>query len=93
MHQSHLVSAKRVSRNNADLLSIFIRDDDEDENASATATTKKRKSEVVEAAANTKTLFSYFGQKNATKTDPVQRRTSGSAFFRAAHLKPARFPM
>ncbi len=65
-----------------------LRDDDEDENANTTST-KKRKSEVVETT--TKTLFSYFAQKNVTKNDAVTRRVSGSHFFRAAHLKPAVF--
>jgi hypothetical protein len=65
---------------------VFSRDDDEDENATSTTTTKKRKSEVVET---TKTLFSYFAQKN----NAVHRRISGSHFFRAAHLKAAVFPI
>ena len=93
MSESHLVSVKRCSVNNAHPVSVCIRDDDDDENASATATTKKRKSELVESAANTKTLFSYFGQKNATKSESVSRRMPGSAFFRAAHLKAAVFPL
>ncbi|CAF1178654.1 unnamed protein product [Adineta steineri] len=67
-------------------------DDDEDENAT-TNTTKKRKSEVIETSSTTKTLFSYFAQKNITKNDTGNRRTSGSHFFRAARLKPAVFPM
>ncbi len=68
-----------------------LRDDDEDENAK-TNTTKKRKSEVIETS-TTKTLFSYFAQKNPIKNDAVNRRVSGSHFFRAAQLKAAVFPM
>ncbi len=68
-----------------------LRDDDEDENAK-TNPTKKRKSEVIETS-TTKTLFSYFAQKNAIKNDAVNRRVSGSYFFRAAQLKAAVFPM
>ena len=63
-------------------------DDDDDENTTAS---KKRKSEVMETSGTpTKTLFSYFGQK---KNEAIHRRISGSHFFRAAHLKPAVYPM
>jgi len=68
-------------------------DDDEDENATSTIKTKKRKSEVIETTATTKTLFSYFAQKSVTKNEVINRRISGSHFFRAAHLKPTVFPI
>lgn len=70
---------------------VNFRDDDEDENATVN-TTKKRKSEVIETS-TTKTLFSYFAQKSVIKNDSINRRISGSHFFRAAHLKPAILPM
>jgi hypothetical protein len=47
---------------------------------------------VIETS-TTKTLFSYFAQKNPIKNDAVNRRVSGSHFFRAAQLKAAVFPM
>jgi len=65
-------------------------DDDDAENSTSTTTTKKRKSEVIEP---TKTLFSYFAPKTVTKNEVVNRRISGSHFFRAARLKSAAFPM
>lgn len=64
-------------------------DDDEDENT----TTKKRKSEVIESTTtttSTKTIFSYFAQKNTMKNE---RHISGSHFFRSARLKPVLLPM
>jgi hypothetical protein len=68
-------------------------DDDEDENTTNKNTTKKRKSEVIETTPTTKTLFSYFARKSVTKMQAVNRRVSGSHFFRAAHLKPSVFPI
>lgn len=71
-------------------------DDDEDENTgttTTTTTTKKRKSEVIETTPTTKTLFSYFAQKSVKKMEVTHRQISGSHFFRAAHLKPAVFPI
>ncbi len=65
------------------------RDDDEDENTTSTTVSKKRKSEVIEP---TKTLFSYFTQKSVAKKETINRRISGSHFFRSAHLKAAIFP-
>jgi hypothetical protein len=69
---------------------FLLRDDDDAENSTSTTTTKKRKSEVIEP---TKTLFSYFAPKTVTKNEVVNRRISGSHFFRAARLKSAAFPM
>jgi hypothetical protein len=70
---------------------FFRRDDDEDENMTSTTASKKRKSEVIEPTAPTKTLFSYFAKKSVTKNEAVNRRISGSHFFRSAHLKAAVF--
>ncbi|CAF2409409.1 unnamed protein product [Rotaria sp. Silwood2] len=73
-------------------LCFGLRDDDENENTTSTISSKKRKSEVVETTTTTtKTLFSYFSQKTVAKNAAVDRRISGSHFFRAAHLKPASF--
>ena len=76
--------------------SLSPRDDDDDENVTTAtaAATRKRKSDVMKSStATTKTLFSYFGQKSASKSESTPRRLAGSEFFRAARLKPAVFPL
>ena len=70
---------------------MFLRDDDDNDKNENAKSTKKRKSETIPS--KTKTLFNYFSQKTIIQNDAINRRISGSHFFRAAHIKPSVFPV